>query len=134
MHHLIKNTFISSALLASAALAFVPAYGKSDKADEQEATLVAQEEEVHGKKRELDALKEEDKQLLDDIKKTEQELERLEHNLDTAQCLRREVKTKDSFRLVQTCFMHFFVSNYHLKIEWSCSHVLAVKISETRIK
>ena len=63
------------------------------QADDQESTLVAQEEEVQGKKHELESLKEEEKTLLEDIKKTEKELTKLEQNLNIAQELRREVFT-----------------------------------------
>ena len=52
---------------------------------------MAQEEDVQGKKRELEDLKDEEKTLLEDIKKTEKELTKLQQNLNLAQELRREV-------------------------------------------
>ena len=64
------------------------------QADEQEATLLAQEEEVHGKQKELDRLKEEEKSLLEDIKKSEKEIERLELDLIVVHELAEEVSLK----------------------------------------
>ena len=64
------------------------------QADEQEATLLAQEEEVHGKQKELDRLKEEEKTLLEDIKKSEKEIERLELDLIVVHELAEEVSLK----------------------------------------
>ena len=61
------------------------------QAEEQEATLLAQEEEVHGKQRELDSLKAEETQLLEDIKQSEKEIGRLEYDLNIAQELVAEV-------------------------------------------
>lgn len=61
------------------------------QANDQEANLLAQEEEVHGKQRELDALKEEEKQLMDDIKASEKEIEKFEHDLEVALELNSEV-------------------------------------------
>ena len=61
------------------------------QAEEQEATLLAQEEEVHGKQRELDNLKAEETQLLEDIKQSEKEIGRLEYDLNIAQELVAEV-------------------------------------------
>jgi len=79
------------------------------QADDQESTLVAQEEEVHGKKRELESLKEEEKTLLEDIKKTERELQKLEQNLNTAQELRREVISKTFLiSVVHFGFIHLY--------------------------
>merc|ERR1719295_1676199 len=60
------------------------------QADEQEATLLAQEEEVHGKQRELDRLREEEKTLLEDIKKSEKEIQRLEQDLSLTSELAEE--------------------------------------------
>ena len=61
------------------------------QANDQEANLLAQEEEVHGKQRELDALKEEEKQLMDDIKASEKEIEKFDHDLQVALELNSEV-------------------------------------------
>ena len=61
------------------------------QAEEQEATLLAQEEEVHGKQRELDSLKAEETQLLEAIKQSEKEIGRLEYDLNIAQELVAEV-------------------------------------------
>lgn len=61
------------------------------QADEQEATLLAQEEEVHGKQRELETLKAEETELLQNIKNSEKEIERLEHDLNIAEELKLEV-------------------------------------------
>ena len=63
------------------------------QADDQEATLVSQEEEVQGKKRALEELKDEEKSLLEEIKRSEKELLKLEQNLNLAQELRREVRS-----------------------------------------
>ena len=68
------------------------------QANEQEANLLAQEEEVHGKQRELDALKEEEKQLMDDIKASEKEIEKFEHDLEVALELNSEVSFLGVFR------------------------------------
>merc|ERR1711981_864601 len=61
------------------------------QADEQEATLLAQEEEVHGKQRELERLKSEETELLQNIKNSEKEIERLEHDLSITGELTTEV-------------------------------------------
>ena len=61
------------------------------QAEEQGATSIAQEEEVHGKQRELDSLKAEETQLLEDIKQSEKEISRLEYDLNIAQELVAEV-------------------------------------------
>ena len=68
------------------------------QANDQEANLLAQEEEVHGKQRELDALKEEEKQLMDDIKASEKEIEKFEHDLEVALELNSEVSFLGVFR------------------------------------
>merc|ERR1712018_841233 len=60
------------------------------QADEQEASLLAQEEEVHGKQRELDRLKAEETELIQNIKLSEKEIERLEHDLNLAEELKLE--------------------------------------------
>ena len=75
------------------------------QANDQEANLLAQEEEVHGKQRELDALKEEEKQLMDDIKASEKEIEKFEHDLEVALELNSEV----SFSLL---FFFFSILNF----------------------
>ena len=62
------------------------------QAEEQEANLLAQEEEVHGKQRELDALKDEEKQLMEDIKASEKEINKFEHDLQIASEINSEVK------------------------------------------
>ena len=54
------------------------------QAEDQEASLLAQEEEVHGKQKELDALKEEEKKLLEEIKASEKEIQKLSHDLDVS--------------------------------------------------
>ena len=66
------------------------------QADEQEASLLAQEEEVHGKQKELDRLKAEETELLQDIKNSEKEIDRLEHDLNLAEELKLEVGKNDS--------------------------------------
>jgi phenylpropionate dioxygenase-like ring-hydroxylating dioxygenase large terminal subunit len=53
--------------------------------------LVAQEEEVHGKKRAYEKLKEEEKEIQADIKKTELEIQRLEEDLRIGEELEEEV-------------------------------------------
>ena len=67
--------------------------------------MLAQEEEVHGKQKELDRLKEEEKTLLEDIKKSEKEIERLEQDLGIASDLAEEVRRQSCFpcaRLIHT--------------------------------
>ncbi len=61
------------------------------QAEEQEANLLTQEEEVHGKQRELDALKEEEKKLMEDIKASEKEIQKLSRDLETATEINSEV-------------------------------------------
>ena len=61
------------------------------QADEQEVSLLTQEEEVHGKQRELDALKEEEKKLLEEIKASEKEIQKLSHDLDVSSEINSEV-------------------------------------------
>lgn len=68
------------------------------QADEQETTLVAQEKEVNGKKEALESLKNEEKTLLEDIRKAERDLEKLEQNLNLAQEMRRDVRTSKMLR------------------------------------
>ena len=65
------------------------------QAEDQEANLLAQEEEVHGKQRELDALKDEEKQLMEDIKASEKEINKFEHDLQIASEINSEVKNKN---------------------------------------
>jgi len=62
------------------------------QADDQETTLVAQEKEVNGKKEALESLKNEEKSLLEEIRKAERDLEKLEQNLNFAQEMRRDVR------------------------------------------
>ena len=61
------------------------------QAEDQEASLLAQEEEVHGKQRELDALKEEEKKLLEEIKASEKEIQKLSHDLEVSSEINSEV-------------------------------------------
>ena len=63
------------------------------QAEDQEATLLAQEEEVHGKQRELDALKEEEKKLMEEIKASEKEIHKLSHDLEIASEINAEVSS-----------------------------------------
>ena len=56
--------------------------------------MVQQEEEVHGKKREYEKLKTEEKELQADIKTTELEIQRLEDDLRIASELEEEVIKK----------------------------------------
>ena len=53
--------------------------------------MLAQEEEVHGKQRELDALKEEEKKLLEEIKASEKEIQKLSHDLEVSSEINTEV-------------------------------------------
>ena len=53
--------------------------------------MLKQEEEVHGKQRELDRLKDEEKELMTDIKKSEREIQRIEDDLKIVQELEEEV-------------------------------------------
>ena len=66
------------------------------QAEDQEASLLAQEEEVHGKQRELDALKEEEKKLLEEIKASEKEIQKLSHDLEVSSEINSEVCTARS--------------------------------------
>ena len=61
------------------------------QAEEQEANLKAQEEEVHSKKRELDVLIEEEARLNSDIKKSQREMENLVKSLSDVEKLLEEV-------------------------------------------
>ena len=61
------------------------------QADEQEKTLLEQEEEVHGKKRAYEKLKDEEKEMRTDIKGTEKEIQRLEEELKLIDELNEEV-------------------------------------------
>lgn len=61
------------------------------QAQEQESTLLAQEEEVHGKQRELNNLKDEEKKLLEEIKQSEKEISKLSHDLGLAEEINSEV-------------------------------------------
>ena len=61
------------------------------QADEQEKTLLAQEEEVHGKKRAYEKLKEEEKEMRTDIRDTEKEIQRLADELKLIEELNEEV-------------------------------------------
>ena len=54
--------------------------------------MLAQEEEVHGKQKELDALKEEEKKLLEEIKASEKEIQKLSHDLDVSSEINTEVR------------------------------------------
>ena len=54
--------------------------------------MLEQEEEVHGKQRELDRLKDEEKELMTDIKKSEREIQRIEDDLKIVQELEEEVQ------------------------------------------
>ena len=58
--------------------------------------LIKQEEEVHGKQRELDRLKDEEKELMTDIKKSEREIQRIEDDLKVVQELEEEVSQRPS--------------------------------------
>ena len=53
--------------------------------------MLSQEEEVHGKQKELDVLKEEEKKLLEEIKASEKEIEKLSHDLEVASEINSEV-------------------------------------------
>ena len=76
------------------------------QAEDQEASLLAQEEEVHGKQRELDALKEEEKKLLEEIKASEKEIQKLSHDLEVSSEINSEV-----------CIFFHFVSYIIVKIK-----------------
>ena len=59
--------------------------------------MLKQEEEVHGKQRELDRLKDEEKELMTDIKKSEREIQRIEDDLKIVQELEEEVSFMENF-------------------------------------
>ena len=58
--------------------------------------MLKQEEEVHGKQRELDRLKDEEKELMTDIKKSEREIQRIEDDLKIVQELEEEVSFREN--------------------------------------
>ena len=62
------------------------------QAEEQEANLKAQEEEVHSKKRELEVLIEEEAKLNSDIKKSQKDIEMLVQSLADVERLLEEVQ------------------------------------------
>merc|ERR1719234_1727506 len=64
------------------------------QAEEQEASLKAQEEEVHSKKRELEVLIEEEQKLNSDIKKSQREIEMLVRSLSDVETLLEETTGK----------------------------------------
>ena len=64
------------------------------QAEEQEASLKAQEEEVHSKKRELEVLIEEEQKLNSDIKKSQREIEQLVRSLSDVETLLEETTGK----------------------------------------
>ena len=64
------------------------------QADEQEASLKAQEEEVNTKKRELEVLIEEEQKLNSDIKKSQRDIEMLVKSLSDVEKLLEEVFTR----------------------------------------
>merc|ERR1719232_289951 len=64
------------------------------QAEEQEASLKAQEEEVHSKKRELEVLIEEEQKLNSDIKKSQREIEQLVRSLADVETLLEETTGK----------------------------------------
>ena len=51
---------------------------------------------MHGKQRELDRLKDEEKELMTDIKKSEREIQRIEDDLKVVQELEEEVSQRPS--------------------------------------
>merc|ERR1719384_878625 len=65
-----------------------------DQAEEQEASLKAQEEEVHSKKRELEVLIEEEQKLNSDIKKSQREIEMLVRSPSDVETLLEETTGK----------------------------------------
>ena len=84
------------------------------QAEDQEASLLAQEEEVHGKQRELDALKEEEKKLLEEIKASEKEIQKLSHDLEVSSEINSEVCTFFLLLAIDTLSMFCkqpFISN-----------------------
>ena len=64
------------------------------QAEEQEASLKAQEEEVHSKKRELEVLVEEEVKLNNDIKKSQRDIEMLVQSLADVEKLLEETTGK----------------------------------------
>ena len=66
------------------------------QAEEQEASLKAQEEEVNTKKRELEVLIEEEQKLNSDIKKSQRDIEMLVKSLSDVEKLLEEVFTRSS--------------------------------------
>ena len=71
------------------------------QAEEQEASLKAQEEEVNTKKRELEVLIEEEQKLNSDIKKSQRDIEMLVKSLSDVEKLLEEVFTR--------CFCEHFL-------------------------
>jgi len=87
------------------------------QAEEQEANLKAQEEEVHSKKRELEVLIEEEAKLNSDIKKSQKDIEMLVQSLADVERLLEEITTK--YQLNTT--------NQRVSNLWHCQH-LPIKI------
>ena len=103
------------------------------QAEDQEATLLAQEEEVHGKQRELDALKEEEKKLLEDIKNSEKEIQKLSHDLEVATEINSEVSNSSILtRKLQLLESLIFYGNSQ-RLFSSNSNILTRKITTFEI-
>ena len=97
--------FFSHSIHSIILLIFLKILKLRGQADEQEASLKAQEEEVNTKKRELEVLIEEEQKLNSDIKKSQRDIEMLVKSLSDVEKLLEEVFTR--------CFCEpFFTSNY----------------------
>ena len=91
--------------------------------------MLAQEEEVHGKQRELDALKEEEKKLLEEIKASEKEIQKLSHDLEVSSEINTEVcafvfmfrwkNLSAIFKCSKCDFVIFIVQPYLRKKNWT---------------
>ena len=89
--------------------------------------MLKQEEEVHGKQRELDRLKDEEKELMTDMKKSEREIQRIEDDLRVVQDLEAEVGQPiplSHFWISATCGENkYFYLLSLLEIDFFCSKV-----------
>ena len=86
--------FFSHSIHSIILLIFLKILKLRGQADEQEASLKAQEEEVNTKKRELEVLIEEEQKLNSDIKKSQRDIEMLVKSLSDVEKLLEEVFTR----------------------------------------
>ena len=93
------------------------------QAEEQEASLKAQEEEVNTKKRELEVLIEEEQKLNSDIKKSQRDIEMLVKSLSDVEKLLEEVSSR--------CFCEHFLRKLFAD-NWKVWRVRRARVSSYR--